>query len=77
MPLLSFALLCILIIGGFPPCLAQQTGPATLETLLNSDEAPRPSVATGADATDATSTRSAGTVTRPRDGVQHPDLDKA
>ena len=53
-------------------CLAQQpTGPATLENLLNSNESPKTAEA------DASPKQPAGTVARPEDGVQHPDLDKA
>ena len=57
--------------------LAQQSGPATLEGLLNSGEAQEATAAAGSDAADAGPKRPAGTVTRPKDGVQHPDLDKA
>jgi len=54
-------------------CLAQRpTGPATLEGLLNSDEGQKPTAEADADPK-----RPAGTVARPKDGVQHPDLDKA
>jgi tetratricopeptide (TPR) repeat protein len=60
------------------PCLAQQpAGPRTLENLLNSDNAQKPAAAAEADATNAGPKRPAGTVARPADGVQHPDLDKA
>jgi len=53
-------------------CLAQQpTGPATLENLLNSNESPKTTES------DASPKQPAGTVARPEDGVQHPDLDKA
>ena len=53
-------------------CLAQQpTGPATLENLLNSNESPKTAES------DASPKQPAGTVARPEDGVQHPDLDKA
>ena len=55
-------------------CLAQQPGPATLEGLLNSDEAQKPAAAAEAD---AAPNRPAGTVARPKDGVKHPDLEKA
>jgi hypothetical protein len=72
----SFAYLCLLalLIGGnTAACLAQQpTSPATLEGLLNSDEGQKPAVAA-----DAGTKRPAGTLARPKDGVQHPDLDKA
>jgi hypothetical protein len=55
----------------------QPTGPATLEGLLNTDTAQKPTAAADADATEAGPKRPAGTVSRPKDGVQHPDLDKA
>lgn len=59
-------------------CLAQQpSGPRTLENLLNSDGVQKPAVAADTGVTDAAPKRPAGTVTRPKDGVQHPDLDKA
>jgi len=54
-------------------CFAQQpTGPATLEGLLNAGEGRKPTAEADADPK-----RPAGTVARPKDGVQHPDLDKA
>ncbi len=72
----SLAYLCLLASLGCwntAACLARQpTGPATLEGLLSSDEGEKPS----AEA-DAGTKRLAGTVVRPKDGVQHPDLDKA
>jgi hypothetical protein len=58
-------------------CLAQQPGPATLEGLVNSGEAQEATKAAEAGSTDAAPKRPAGTVSRPKDGVQHPDLDKA
>lgn len=68
-----FAVALLLCVNG-NFCLAQQpTGPATLESLLNSDERPKPATT---DA-DAGPKRPAGTVARPKDGVKHPDLDKA
>ena len=64
----------VLVIGGALPGFAQQpTGPATLESLLNSDEGQKPATTEA----DAAPKRPAGTVTRPKDGVNHPDLDKA
>jgi hypothetical protein len=64
-----------LSVGGSALCCAQQTtGPATLEGLLNSGAAEKPAAAAEADAGPK---RPAGTVARPKDGVQHPDLDKA
>lgn len=56
-------------------CLAQpSTGPAALEKAFESDEAQEPAAAAEADAGPKPPT---GTVTRAKDGVQHPDLDKA
>lgn len=56
-------------------CLAQQApGPATLENLLSPDEPQKPTAAAG-EATQAAPKRPAGTVARPKDGVQHPDLE--
>ena len=85
MRLRVFAFWCVLVLGGSLLGLAQQptqtqAGPRTLEGLLNSGEAQKPAAtaeASKADATDAGPKRPAGTVTRPKDGVQHPDLDKA
>ncbi len=60
------------------PCVGQESpGPATLENLVNSDEAKGPDAVPEAEAPPAGPKRPAGTVTRPKDGVQHPDLDKA
>lgn len=76
------SLACLLAVsslmgGDSMSCLAQQPGPATLEGLLNSDEAQKPAATAEAGSTDAAPKRPAGTVSRPKDGVQHPDLDKA
>ncbi len=50
-------------------CVAQQpTGAATLETSVSGDDS---------KAQTAGTVRPAGTLVRPQDGVQHPDLDKA
>lgn len=72
------------ISGGSASCFAQQPGPATLEGLLKSDEAEKPAAAAEvaaaapvADAPDAGPKRPAGSVARPKDGVKHPDLDRA
>ena len=75
---------CVLVLGGSLRGMAQQQqqqqqqlGPRTLEGLLNSGEAQTPTASAEADVTDAGPKRPAGTVTRPNDGVNHPDLDKA
>lgn len=73
-PLVCLHAALLLIVGGSASCFAQQPGPATLEGLLNFDEAQKPTAAAEADAGPK---RPAGTATRPKDGVQHPDLDKA
>jgi hypothetical protein len=64
---------CAVVLGVGFPCFGQTSpGPATLENLVNSPEAQgTPAVP------EATPKRPAGTVVRPQDGVQHPDLDKA
>ena len=68
----TLKVLSVLFLGGSMPGFAQQpTGPATLENLITANETSTP-----ADS-DPAPKRPAGTVTRPRDGVQHPDLDKA
>lgn len=77
---LKLAMVVAVILGAVcvPSALAQQpTGPATLENLLKPDEAPKPPAAPKANAADAGPARPAGTLVRPKDGVQHPDLDKA
>lgn len=61
MYLRSLACACVLVLHGFVPCLAQQPGQMPART-AEADAGPK---------------RPAGTVTRPKDGVQHPDLDKA
>lgn len=74
----AIGLTCVLVLCGAAPSYAQQTGPRTLEGLLKSDAAQKPVVAAAeAAATDAGPKRPAGTVARLRNGVQHPDLDKA
>lgn len=55
----------------------QQTGPKTLENLLQSAEAQLPSGPPEAESTAGSQKRPAGTVSRPPDGVKHPDLDNA
>lgn len=68
----------VLVLGGSLLGMAQQqTGPRTFESLLNSDEATKPAAVAEVDFTDTVPKRPAGTVARPEDGVQHPDLDKA
>jgi hypothetical protein len=64
---------CTVVLGvGFPLYAQAQSGPATLENLVNSPEAQgTPAVP------EVAPKRPAGTVVRPKDGVQHPDLDKA
>jgi hypothetical protein len=59
-------------------CVAQQArGPATLENLVNADEAQETPAAAEVEAANAGPKSPAGTASRPKDGVQHPDLDKA
>jgi hypothetical protein len=79
MCLRAIGLACVLVLCGAAPSYGQQrTGPRTLEGLLNSDEPQKPAAAAAeADATDAGPKRPAGTLVRPKDGVKHPDLDKA
>jgi hypothetical protein len=64
-----------LVVGGSPSCFARQpTSPVTLERLLDSKAAETPAATAEADAGPQ---RPAGTAMRPKDSVQHPDLDKA
>jgi hypothetical protein len=68
---ISFALL----LSGLVPCIGQQpSGPPTLENLVQSDEVDDATNAADAEGTPA---RPAGTLARPKEGVQHRDLDKA
>lgn len=71
---LAFAL----VPGACAPSLAQQpAGPATLENLLRADDAQQPADPPVDEATDAGPKPPAATVDRPKDGVRHPELDKA
>ena len=68
---------CVLVLGSSSASFGQEpSGPQTLENLLTSDDAEQ-SAAPAADGTYAGPKRPAGTVARPKDAVQHPDLDKA
>jgi hypothetical protein len=75
---------CAVVLCGCVPCFAQQaSGPRTLETLLKDDSAVSTQRPVAIDATAPAaanplpSGRIRGAVARPKDGVQHPDLDKA
>jgi hypothetical protein len=60
------------------PCFGQNSpGPATLESLVNAGESQQVPAVAASEEGDAGPRRPAGTVARPKDGVQHPDLDKA
>jgi len=74
----SLAAYIFVLVVAFP-CFAQaQSGPATLEDLANADEANGADAAPDAEvAADSGPKRPAGSVNRPKDGVQHPDLNKA
>lgn len=77
---LILTLVVALILGSVfvSSSVAQQpTGPVTLGNVPAPDEAPSPTAAPEAKAADAGAVRPAGTLVRPKDGVQHPDLDKA
>lgn len=73
----------VLMFCGTVPSFGQQTGPRTLESLLNSYNGAAP--ANRATAVDANAPaaialptgRIQGAVARPKNGVQHPDLDAA
>jgi len=68
---------CVWMLGVALPCLAQNpTGPRTLENLVNSGEA-QETPAVEAEEADSGPKRPSGTVARPKNGVQHPDLNKA
>ena len=57
------------------PCVAQET--ATLDDLAAGSELAKTSNKPQAGDAKAAAIRPAGTLTRPKDGVQHPDLDRA
>ena len=60
------------------PSVAQTaSGPATLENLLNADGLTDAPAVAEQVISGASSRRPPGTVARPKNGVQHPDLDKA
>jgi len=79
LPALALAVTVALTLSRFLPlvCFVQQPGPATLEGMLNSEEPHKPDPTGDADVTGAAPKRPQGTVARPKDGVQHPDLGKA
>ncbi len=77
MRLWAFGLWCALVLPCSVQGFAQQAVPRTLETLAQSSNAENTPAVPGAEAKDAGPKRPAGTVARPKDGVQHPDLDKA
>jgi hypothetical protein len=65
----------VLVLGMALPCFAQaQPAPPTLENLANTPEEQDASAAP--KAADSAVNRPAGTVVRPKDGVQHRDLEK-
>lgn len=72
---------CALVLGGSLQGMAQQqqqqSGPRTLEGLLNSGEAQAPTATAEAAKAAVPAGRIQGAVARPKDGVQHPDLDAA
>lgn len=67
-------LLALVITGSRAGLAEQPTGPATLENLVQPEETQDASAVTD-DV--STAGRPAGTLVRPKDGVQHPDVDKA
>lgn len=81
---LGFGFSVALLFAGFFPCRGQQsTGPATLADLMKADAdaeaaAGQPASADPDEpaAEHSGPARPAGTLVRPKDGVQHPDLDK-
>jgi hypothetical protein len=69
---------CVLVLGSSSASFGQEpSGPRTLENLLKSDDAKQSGAPAAADGTDSGPKRPEGTVSRPKDGVQHPDLDTA
>ena len=67
----------LVVLGVAYPGFAQTpTGPATLESPVNSGDS-RSSTASATEATASDTKRPTGTVSRPKDGVRHPALDKA
>ena len=75
MRLWAVVISCVLVLFGSLQGLAQQpTSPATLEGLLNSGETQE---AAAPPEPDTGPKRPAGMHARPKEGVRHPDLDKA
>lgn len=73
----AFMVVCMVVLGVTCPCVGQESpGPRTLENLVNSGEA-QETPAVEAEEADSGPKRPSGTVARPKNGVQHPDLDKA
>jgi hypothetical protein len=73
-----FCFACVLVLGSPSAFFGQEpSGPRTLENLLKSDDAEQSAAPAEANGIDAGPKRPEGTVSRPKDGVQHPDLDKA
>lgn len=68
----------VVVLGVGLPCFAQpQPGPATLEDLADSGAIQGTATDSEREPAGSGPNRPAGTVVRPKDGVQHPDLDKA
>lgn len=75
---LTFAIAVAFMGGNLSHCLAQQApDPATLENLLKPEEVQKRPANPETKATDADPVHPAGTFVRPKDGLQHPDLEKA
>lgn len=68
---------CALVLHCSVQGFAQQAVPRTLEALAQTVEAENAPAAPEAEPRDTGPKRPAGTLVRPKDGVQHPDLDKA
>jgi hypothetical protein len=84
MRLWAFVVSCVIVFDGSLPGFAQQqqTGPATLENLLGDEVTAPTQRPVAVDATDPAATavpagRIHGAIARPKDGVQHPDIDAA
>lgn len=74
----AFGVSCVLVLGGSLSGMAEeQAEPRTLEGLVQTGETDGPPAAPVDEPKNVTPKHPAGTLLRPKDGVKHPDLDKA
>ena len=74
----AVTLAVVLFFAALRPCLAQQTeGPRTLENLITPDKPLASPASPETNQPNGIVKRPAGTAVRPKDGIQHPDLNNA